>query len=85
MEKVREVFQTIYKREKLHTPVLPLETHVYPIQLNDETPSAAEVEVAVLRLSPLKAGGQIHLCAEHFQHWQRELYPRENSKTPPAE
>ena len=61
---------------------MPLETHVDLVQVNDNTSSEAEVEAAVFRLHPYKAGGHTHLHAEHLKQWMWEAYPREDSKTP---
>ena len=54
-----------------------------PVQVNDVTPSEAEVEAVVRRLCPLKASGHTHLCTEQFKQWLQEAYPGENSKNPP--
>ena len=62
MEKVRGDFQTLYQLEYIHTPGLPLATHMEPVQVNDATPSEVEVEAAVRHLRPLKADGHTHLC-----------------------
>ena len=83
MEKVRGYFQTLYHREEPHTPGLPLATHVNPAKVNDKIPSEAEVEAAVQRLLPRRAGGHTHLCAEHFKKWRQEEYPMDQSKNPP--
>ena len=53
------------------------------VQVNDATPSKAEVEAAVYCMRPFKAGGQTHLLVENFKQWMQEAYPREDSKTPP--
>ena len=82
MEKFRGDFQTLYQSEEPHPPGIPLATHMDPVQLNDETPSEAEVEAAVRRVCPLKAGKHTHLCSENFKQWLREAYPGDNSKTP---
>ena len=55
-DNVRGDFHTLYQREEPHNPGIPLATHVDPVQVNDATPSEAEVEAAVCCLRPLKAG-----------------------------
>ena len=62
MEKVKGDFHTLYQLEYIHTPGLPLATHMEPVQVNDATPSEVEVEAAVRHLRPLKADGHTHLC-----------------------
>ena len=52
------------------------------VQVNNATPSEAEVETAVRRLFPLKAGGHTHLRVEHFKQWQQDAYPGDQSKPP---
>ena len=52
MEKFRGDFQTLYQSEEPHPPGIPLATHMDLVQLNDATPSEAEVEAAVRRLRP---------------------------------
>ena len=69
MENVRGDFQTLYQQEDPHPPGIPLETHVEPVQVNNATPSEAEMETVVRILRPLKAGGHTHLRAEHFKQW----------------
>ena len=85
MYKVRGYFQTLYQREEPHTPVLPLATHVNPAKVNDEIPSEVEMEEAVRRLCPHRAGVNTHLRAWHFNHWQQEAYPQGSVKDPPTE
>ena len=85
MEKVRGDLQTLYQREEPHLPGLTLATHVKPDEVNNDIPLEAEVETAVRRLRPHRAGGHTHLCAENFKQWRRETYSGEQSKTPPAE
>ena len=46
-EKLRGDFQTLYQQEEPHPPGLPLATHVDPAQMNNATPSEAEVEISV--------------------------------------
>ena len=46
MENVRGDFQTLYQQEDPHPPGIPLETHVEPVQVNNATPSDAEVGVS---------------------------------------
>ena len=72
MEKSRGGFQNIYQWEDLHPPVLPLATHVDPVQVNDVTLSEAEVKAVVFHLRPLKSGVHTHLCANHYKQWLRE-------------
>ena len=67
MDKVRGDFQTLYQREDPHTPGLPLETHVDPVQVNYLTPSEADVETAIRRLRSLKAGVHTHLGQRALQ------------------
>ena len=43
IKEVRGDFQIIYQREEPHTPVIPLATHLDPVQVNYATPSDAEV------------------------------------------
>ena len=69
MEKVGGDFQTLYQREEPHTPGLPWSTHVKPSKLNNEILSEVEVEAAVQRLRPHRAGKHAHLRAEHFKQW----------------
>ena len=45
----------------------------------------SDLEAEVQRLIPHRVSRHTHLCAEHFKQWQREAYPREQSKTPPTE
>ena len=71
MEKVRGDFQNLYHREETHLPGLTLETHVDPDKVNDEIPPEAEVDAAVLRLCPHRAGSQNHLHTEHLKQWRR--------------
>ena len=71
MEKIRGDFHTLYLREEPHPPGQPLETHVNPAKVDNNIPSEAEVETAVLRLCPHMASGHNHICAEHFNQWQR--------------
>ena len=78
MEKVRGESQTLYQRDEPQTPGLPLATHMYPSQVNNYTPSEAEVEAAVRRLRPLKADGHTHLRVENFKQWLWEASPGEN-------
>ena len=78
MEKAKGDFQTLYQRKKPHPPGLSLDTHVNSDEVNDEVLSYAEVEAAVRRLPPHRAGGHINLRVEHFKQWQREAYPGEN-------
>ena len=82
MEKVREELQTFYHREETHPPGLTLDTHVNLSKVNGEIRSEAEVEVAVRRLHPQRAGGHTQLRAEHFEQWQQEAYHGKQSKTP---
>ena len=63
MDKVRGGSQTLYQWEYPHTPGLPLLAHRYLFQVKDTTPLEAEVEAAVCRLRPLKAGRHTHLHA----------------------
>ena len=65
MEKFSGYFQNLYQREYPHPPGLPLTKHVRPAKVNDEIPS--EVEAAVRRLRPHRAGGNTHLRKEHFK------------------
>ena len=83
MEKVGGDFQNFYQREEPHPPGLPLATHTDLAKVNDDIPLEAEVEAAVSRLRPHKAGRHTHLCAEHFKQWRREAYLGGQSKTPP--
>ena len=83
MEKVREDFQTLYKREEPQHLGLPLDTHVDPSKANYKIPSVAEVEAAVRCLGPHRAGGHSNLRAEHLKQCQWETYPGEQLKTPP--
>ena len=84
MDKVRKDLQTLYQREERHPPGMPLATHMYPAKVNDEIPLDAELEEMVRRLRKHRAGGNTHLHKEHFKHWRRDAYPREQSKTPPT-
>ena len=63
MDKVRGELNILYQREEPQPPGLPLETHVDPAKVNDDIPSKAEVEAAVRRLLPHRAGGPTHLRA----------------------
>ena len=76
-------FQNLYHREEPQPPGLPLATHVYPTQFNDKIPSEADLEAAVHRLHPHRAGVHTHFRMEHFQKWRREAYSREKLKTHP--
>ena len=38
MKKVRKNLRTLYKRDKPHTPGIPLATHIYPFQVDYATP-----------------------------------------------
>ena len=67
MEKFRGYFHIFYQREDPHHPGLTLATHVNLAKVNDKIPSEAEVESAVQRLHPHRAGGHTHLRAEHFK------------------
>ena len=58
-------------------------THIYPFQVNDDTPSEAEVEASVRRLPPFKAGKHTHLHTEHLEKNLHEAYHGEGLKTPP--
>ena len=82
MEKSKGDFQTLYQREDIHPPGLPLETHMDPSQVNSETPSYVGLEAAVHCLIPLKAGGHAHVRAEHFKQWLQEARTGDNSNTP---
>ena len=44
-----------------------------PVKVNDVTSPEAEVETAVHRLRPLKAGGHTHIYTEHFKQWLQEV------------
>ena len=46
--------------------VIPLEMHIHPVQVSDDTPIEAEVEAAVRNLQPFKAGKHTQLCEEHL-------------------
>ena len=61
MEKVRGDLYTLYQKEELHPPGLPLATHVGPAKFNGDIPMEAEAEAAVLCLLPHRAGGHTHL------------------------
>ena len=50
-------------------PWPPLTKHVDPVQVNNATPSEAEVEKEVCCQIPLKAGERTRLRAEHFKQW----------------
>ena len=67
MEKFRVEFQTLYQREEPQLPGLTLGTHVDPAKGNNNIPLEAEVEAAVRRLRPHRAGGHTHLRTEHFK------------------
>ena len=77
MEMFRGGFQTLYQREVPHTPGLPLVAHISLAKVNYKIPSEAEVEAVVQRLQPHRAGGNTHLCVEHFKKWRQEAYPGE--------
>ena len=83
MDNFRGDFQNLYHREEPQPPGLPLATHVYPTQFNDKIPSEADLEAAVHRLHPHRAGVHTHFRMEHFQKWRREAYSREKLKTHP--
>ena len=70
-EKVRGYFHTLYQSKEPQLPGIPLATHVDPVQVNDKTPLKAEVEAAIFRLRPFKAGRHTHLHAEHLKQWMR--------------
>ena len=72
MEKVRGGFQTLYHREEPHHPGLPMATHFDSAEVNDEVPSEAEVEAAVIHLRLYRAGSYTKIRAEYFKQWQRE-------------
>ena len=48
-----------------HPPGIPLETHVDPLQVNNDTPLEAEVEAVVCCMHLFKSGGHTHRRAEH--------------------
>ena len=83
MEKVGRDFQPLFSRDDTHPPGLPLATHVELVQVKNATPLEAKVEAAIRCLRPLMAGGHTHLCVEHLKTWLQEVYPGENSQTPP--
>ena len=66
-------------------PGLPLAKNVDLARMKNEIPSEAEVEAAVRRLRPHRAGRHTNLRAEHFKQCQQEAYPGEQLKTPPTE
>ena len=81
-EKVRGDFQTLYHGEYPQPPILPLETHVDPGQVNNAVPSEAEVETPARHLRLLKAVGRTHLRAEHFKQCLQEAHPGRTRRPP---
>ena len=75
----------ILQREETTSPGLPLATHVNPAKVKNKIPYEEEVEAEVRQLHPYRAGGHIHLRAEHFKQRRWKAYPGKQSKTPPAE
>ena len=70
-------------RWRIYTPPgLPLATNADPAKVNDEISSEAQVEAAVRRLCPHRAGIQTHLRAEYLKQWKQEAYPGEKSRNP---
>ena len=83
MEKVRGYFQALYQREDTHTPGLPLGKNAEPAKVYDKIPSEEEVEAVVRRLRPHREGRHTHLRVEYLKKWRKEVYPNDQSNTPP--
>ena len=75
MVKVTGDYSALYRRGKLTLPpgrLVP--THVTPFRVNSDVPLEEGVEAGVRRIHLHKLGGHIHLRAEHFKQWLREVY-----------